>query len=66
MHLEGNSAVRQAQALAMTIDDNPRAKVQSSEEPCSGEKESPTLAGYVVYVTTVLVFLTMCASVALR
>jgi len=50
----------------MTIDDNPRAKVQSSEEPCSGEKESPTLAGYVVYVTTVLVFLTMCASVALR
>jgi hypothetical protein len=66
LRFHGNSAVQQAHALAMIIDDNHRAKEESSEEPCSRETESPTRAGYIVYVITVLGFLAMCVSAALR
>jgi hypothetical protein len=66
VHSYGNSAVQQAQTLTMTLDDNHRAKQQSSEEARSREEESPTLAGYIVYVTTVLGFLTMCVLSAFR
>jgi len=50
----------------MIIDGEHQAEEQSSEESRNGEKESPTLAGYIVYVTTVLGFLTMCVLSALR
>ncbi len=66
VHTYGNSAAQQAQTLTMTSDPNHRAKERSSEETRSREKESPTLAGYIVYVTTVLGFVTMCVLSALR
>ena len=66
MHVYGDSAARHADMPAMIIDDNPRDKEQSSEEPCSDKTQSPSLAGYIVYVITLLGFLTMCVSVALR
>jgi hypothetical protein len=52
--------------LTMIIDGEHQAKEQSSQESRNGEKESPTLAGYIVYVTTALGFLTMCVLSALR
>lgn len=57
--------MQQAHALAMIIEDH-RTKEERSEEPCSREMESPTRAGYIVYVITVLGFLAMCVSAALR
>lgn len=60
MRFHGTSAVQQAHALAMSIDDNQRAKEESPEGPCGHETEPPTLAGYIVYVITVLGFLSMC------
>lgn len=65
MRFHGTSAVQQAHAPAMIIEDH-RTKQESSEEPCSRETESPTRAGYIVYVITALVFLAMCVSAALR
>ena len=66
MRFHGNSAAQQAHALAMIIDDNHRAKEESSEEPRSHETGDPTLTGYIVYFITVVGFLAMCVSAALR
>jgi hypothetical protein len=66
MQLYGNAAVPRVHALAMNIDSNDRDKEEGSEEPPSHEAEPPSLAGYIVYVITVLGFLTMCVSGALR
>jgi len=66
MQLYGNAAVSQVHAPAMTIDNNDQTKEEGCEEPPSHEAERPSLAGYIVYVITVLGFLTMCVSGALR
>jgi hypothetical protein len=64
MQLYGNPAM--PHALAMTNDDNHRTEGEDPEEPPSPDVEPPSLAGYIVYVITVLGFLTMCVSGALR
>ncbi len=66
MQFYRSSAARQAARLAITIDKTRSTDVYPSEEPHRLEIESPTLAGYIVYVVTVLGFLTMCVSGALR
>lgn len=66
MQLHGNSAVAQAHTRAITRDDNHAVKQECFEDHCNLKLESPTLAGYIVYVITVLGFLTMCVSSAFR
>lgn len=66
MQSYGNSPVAQAHALPITIHDNHAVKPENSEVGCNLKLESPTLAGYIVYVITVLGFLTMCVSSAFR
>lgn len=66
MRLYEDSAVAKAHARALTMDDIHAVKQESSEEHCNLTLESPTLAGYIVYVITVLGFLTMCVLSALR
>jgi hypothetical protein len=66
MQVYGNAAVPQVHALAMNINNDERVKEEGFQEPPSHEPEQPSLAGYIVYVITVLGFLTMCVSGALR
>jgi hypothetical protein len=66
MRFHGTSAAQQAHALAMIIDDNHRSKEEVSDGPSGHRTESPTLAGYIVYVITVFGFGAMCALSAWR
>ena len=66
MNFHGASAVQQAQQEVIISDERHREKLRSTEGSRSREPESPTLAGYIVYVVTVVGFLIMCVSAALR
>ncbi len=60
------SALHQARRLAMVADAQPRVKERSAETPFCPELDSPTLAGYIVYVVTVIGFVMMCVLCAVR
>lgn len=66
MAFHGNSAAQRAHALAMTNHDHHRDGEESTEELFGHEPESPSLAGYIVYIIAVLGFMTMCVSNALH
>lgn len=66
MNLHGASAVHQARQLAAIALEMHRDKERCVEGVGIHETESPTLAGYIVYVVTVLGFMIACVLAALR
>jgi hypothetical protein len=66
MNFHGASAVHHAQGLAMIAHENHRAKERRVDGPSDHDPESPTLAGYIVYVVTVMGFVIMCVLCGLR
>ena len=58
--------VHQAHRLMMIAEENRQDGEGSAEGPSKPGAGSPTLAGYIVYVVTVIGFLTMCVLGALR